>query len=242
MNKNIKNLDQLEITLQQSITTTPEKAARFFKTDKGNYAQHDQFLGINNPTLRTIAKQYQHISLNEIQTLLKSPYNEKRLLGLFILVNQYQKAEQKLKQILYDFYLKNLDAVNNWNLVDSSAHLIVGAYLFDQDKQLLLDLAKSGNLWHRRIAMVATWWFIRKQSLEWTFIIASKLLNDKQDLIHKAVGWMFREAGKKNVHELIYFLNKHHTIMPRTMLRYAIEKLTIQQKKYFLQKKIITIK
>lgn len=239
MNKKTNNFDQLETTLQQSITTTPEKVARFFKTTKDSYAQHDQFLGINNPTLRIIAKQYHNLSLDEIKTLLTSVYNEKRLLGLFILVGQYQKAEQKLKHILYDFYLKNLDRVNNWNLVDSSAHLIIGAHLLNQDKQLLLDLAASENLWHRRIAIVATWWFIRKQDLEWTFIIASKLLRDKQDLIHKAVGWMLREAGKKNNSELIVFLDTYCTTMPRTMLRYAIEKLTTEQKKYYLQKKAV---
>lgn len=237
MNKHLKNLEQLEITLQQSITTTPEKMARFFKTTKDCYAQHDQFLGINNPTLRLIAKEYHCISLDEIEKLLTSPYNEKRLLGLLILVTQYQKADQKLKQKLYDFYLNNLDTVNNWNLVDSSAHLIIGAHLLDQEKQLLLDLAKSKNLWYRRIAVVATWCFIRNHRTEWTFIIASKLLHDKQDLIHKAVGWMLREAGKKNQHELFLFLNKHHTTMPRTMLRYAIEKLTSEQKKYYLLKK-----
>lgn len=237
MKKNTLRLDQLEITLKQSITSTPEKMARFFKTTKDSYAQHDQFLGINNPILRMIAKQYHDISLDEIQTLLQAAYNEKRLLGLFILVIQYKKADQKLKQKLYDFYLKNLNTVNNWNLVDSSAHLIIGAHLLNQDKQILVDLATSENLWHRRIAIVATWWFIRKQDLEWTLLIASKLLHDKQDLIHKAVGWMLREAGKKNNSELILFLEKHCTTMPRTMLRYAIEKLTIKQKQYYLQKK-----
>lgn len=237
MNKQINNLELLETTLQQSITTTPDKVARFFKTGKDDYAQHDQFLGINNPTLRAIAKQYNHLTFDEIQKLLQSPYNEKRFLGLIVLVDQYQKADAKLKQTVYDFYVKNLECVNNWNLVDTSAHLIIGAHLLKTNKEYLLQLAESKNLWHRRIAIVATWYFIRKNNLEYTFVIAIKLLSDKHDLIHKAVGWMLRETGKKNLEKLINFLDQHYKIMPRTMLSYALEKMTPEQKSNYRKTK-----
>lgn len=237
MKKSTYSFQELETTLQESITISPCKSARFFKMDEGQYGHHDNFLGITNPTLRAISKKYQDLPINDIQSLLQSCYNEKRLLGLFILVAQYQKSEKNTQEEIYDFYIKNLAAVNNWNLVDSSAHLIMGAHLHTKDKQMLLDLSASENIWHRRIAIVATWWFIRKNDLKWTFAISKALMADKHDLIHKATGWMLREAGKKNKEELLLFLNKHHTIMPRTMLRYAIEKLSIEEKKHYLQKK-----
>lgn len=211
----------------------------FFKTGTGQYAAHDQFLGVKVPTLRKVSKEFATLSLPDIQVLLTSVINEERLLGLFILVNQYQKADSPLKQRIYQFYLDHLQHVNNWNLVDSSAHLIVGAHLFNShaDKVLLLNLAKSTVLWERRIAIVATWYFIRNKELSWTFQLAEVLLQDKHDLIHKAVGWMLREAGKVDEIELVNFLNQHAAAMPRTMLRYAIERLKPSEKKLYLSKK-----
>lgn len=231
MNANTKNLTELESDFAQVTTIPQQKVQRFFKTGSGQYAQHDQFLGITVPTLRKIAKNYYHLSFAELEQLLHSPFNEKRLLALFILIHQYQKTKQ---QAVFDFYLKHIDRVNNWNLVDSSAHLIIGAHLIDQPQNLLIELSASNNLWHRRIAIVATWYFIRKNQLEQTFVIAQKLMTDQQDLIHKAVGWMLREAGKKNQTMLLSFLDQWAPNMPRTMLRYSIEKLSQEQKKSYL--------
>ncbi len=211
----------------------------FFKTGTGQYAAHDQFLGVNVPTLRKVSKEFSTLSLQDIQGLLASPINEERLLGLLILVTQYQKADVPLKQSIYQFYLDHLQHVNNWNLVDSSAHLILGAHLFDTnaDKELLTVLAKSTIMWERRISIVATWYFIRKKELNWTFQLAEMLLQDKHDLIHKAVGWMLREAGKVNEAQLITFLNQHAAGMPRTMLRYAIERLALPKRKFYLDRR-----
>jgi 3-methyladenine DNA glycosylase AlkD len=211
----------------------------FFKTGTGQYAAHDQFIGVNVPTLRKITKEFSTLSLQDIQGLLASLINEERLLGLLILVSQYQKADLPLKQSIYQFYLDHLQHVNNWNLVDSSAHLIVGAHLFDThaDKELLIVLAKSTNLWERRISIVATWYFIRKKELSWTFQLAEMLLQDKHDLIHKSVGWMLREAGKVNEAQLITFLNQHAAAMPRTMLRYAIERLAPPKREFYLDRR-----
>lgn len=235
----MSNLSTLRAQLQTLITIPQEKSAMFFKTETGHYAEHDTFIGVSVPTLRTLAKKFQHLTRQELQELLASPINEERLLALFILVNQYQKGDIQQKDVLYNFYLHNLQQVNNWNLVDSSAHLIMGAHLFNTDKSLLITLAHSQNLWERRIAMIATWHFIRKNELEWTFNIATLLLNDTHDLIHKAVGWMLREAGKRNEAMLMQFLDKYAAIMPRTMLRYAIEKFPEAQRKHYLMRKKI---
>ncbi|OJW68388.1 MAG: DNA alkylation repair protein [Candidatus Amoebophilus sp. 36-38] len=234
---NNNNLDQIKSLLQGLASTDQEKTARFFKTGAGDYAEADEFIGVPVPILRKIAKTYMHISLEELQELLKSKINEERLLALIILVYQYDKASGELKEEIYQFYLCNLQSVNNWNLVDASAHLIMGAHLTNRDKDILLRLAQSEIIWERRVAIVATWYFIRKNELHWTFKIAEMLLNDKHDLIHKAVGWMLREAGKRDPNQLTVFLDQYTPLMPRTMLRYAIEKLSEQQKKHYLMRK-----
>jgi 3-methyladenine DNA glycosylase AlkD len=234
----MKTIKEIQTLLQQSVTIPKEKAAYFFKIGPGDYAAGDQFIGVTVPTLRAIAKKFPTLSLADIQTLLTSPVNEERALALFILTNQYTKADQQTKEKIYQFYLDNLHYVNNWNLVDASAHLIIGAHLLEHNKELLTTLAQSKNLWERRIAIVSTWYFIRNNDLDWTFKIALLLLNDTHDLIHKAVGWMLREAGKRDQDALITFLNKHAHTMPRTMLRYAIEKFPEDiRKKYLVQKK-----
>jgi 3-methyladenine DNA glycosylase AlkD len=207
-------------------------SARFFKTTAGSYSEHDQFINVPNPELRLISKEYKALSFLELEELMKSKINEERLLSLFILIHQFPKN----KEACYHFYLKHIAQVNNWNLVDASAHLICGTYLIDKDKSLLFELAESQNMWERRIAIVSTWWFIRKNKPEWTYQIAIKLLNDSQDLIHKAVGWMLREAGKKNQQVLIKFLDAHWLSMPRTMLRSAIEKLSEDLRKEYLKR------
>ena len=224
-NTQTKNLELLENRLSEVPKKSLKAHSAFYKTGPGEYAEGDKFMGIPNPELRKIAKDFKNLSLNEIQMLIESPYNEKRLLALFILALQYQKTNIEMKNDIFKFYLSNTKRVNNWNLVDASAHLIIGAHLFEADRNLLNQLAKSDNLWERRIAIVSTWYFIRKHDLAWTFKIAKELLNDQHDLIHKAVGWMLREAGKRNEKELISFLQKYAKKMPRTMFRYAIERL-----------------
>lgn len=189
------------------------------------------------PDLRKLAKQYRSLTRCELQQLLESPFNEERLIALFILVDQYQRADAAVKNELYQFYLHNIKQVNNWNLVDSSAHLIMGAHLLHADKSILIDMAHSNVLWDRRIAIVATWYFIRANELGWTTKIAQILLADKQDLIHKAVGWMLRETGKKDQEVLIAFLNQYAHLMPRTMLRYAMEKLSPSERAIYLTQK-----
>ncbi len=222
-------LDQIRQDLKKNISLDQAKARRFFKTSKNDYASNDRFLGIKVPDLRKIALQYKKIDLHNILVLLMSAYNEERLLALFILIHQYQSSDEVTKKLLYNFYLTHIDRINNWNLVDSSAHHIIGDYLYDKDKSILYKLASSESLWQRRISIISTLYFIRKSNLEWTFIIALYLIKDKHDLIHKAVGWMLREAGKKDESQLLSFLSNHSKQMPRTMLRYAIERLSSEK-------------
>ncbi len=207
-----------------------EGAKRFFKTGKGQYSEHDKFLGVSIPKVRKVAKNYYHLELDEIESILSSPYNEERFLALVLLVEKYKSDHQAA----FDFYIENLDKVNNWNLVDVSAHYIVGRHLLNSDKSFLLTLVKSKNMWHRRVAIVATWYFIRNNQLEWTLKLAEILLSDTHDLMHKATGWMLREVGKKDEKALQQFLEKHHKQMPRTMLRYSIERLDKKDKERFL--------
>jgi 3-methyladenine DNA glycosylase AlkD len=221
--------------------TDPEKAKiyqRFFKTGRGQYGEGDLFLGATVPQSRGIAKKYSQLPFKELSELLKSKYHEERLIALFILVDNFKKGDEGIKDKIYQFYLKNTQYINNWDLVDSSAPQIVGHYLAEEDKQILLKLAVSNSLWEKRIAILSTFYFIRFQkNSDWTFKIAKILLNDKHDLIHKAVGWMLREAGKNISKEVEKeFLNKHYQIMPRTMLRYAIEHFNPQEKAFYMKK------
>lgn len=213
----------------------PEKAKllqRFFKTGKGEYGEGDVFLGIMVPEQRKVAKEYSNIGLNEVQELLQSKIHEHRLTALFILVIKYNKT--KSKQIV-DFYLENLHSINNWDLVDLSAPKILGDYLIDKDRAILFELSCSRNLWEKRIAILATAAFIRNNDFEGTLKISEILLNDSHDLIHKAVGWMLREIGKRDQKVEEEFLRKHYKKMPRTMLRYAIERFDKDKRKYYLQ-------
>jgi 3-methyladenine DNA glycosylase AlkD len=231
----MNNVTNIKALLKQSAHKSSDAQVIFFKTGPGHYAEHDQFMGVTVPVLRKIAKDFSSITREEIKDLIESPINEERLLALFILVLQYQKAKNHTKDELYQFYLHNLKHVNNWNLVDASAHLIIGAHLVNADKKILHTLAKSEILWERRIAIVSTWYFIRNNDLECTFKIAEMLLSDDHDLIHKAVGWMLREAGKRDEKQLSAFLDHHAEKMPRTMLRYSIEKFPEQQRKNYLR-------
>jgi 3-methyladenine DNA glycosylase AlkD len=232
----MNQLSNIKTLLQQYAQVPKEKQSYFFKTGPGHYAEHDKFLGITIPNLRKIAKSNKNLAHEDIETLIKSPYNEERLMALFILVEQYKQGDELVKDHIYQFYLSQLSQVNNWNLVDASAPFIVGAHLHQKNKEQLLTLAQSQSLWGKRIAIVSTLYFIRNNDLEWTFKIAKLLLDDKHDLIHKAVGWMLREAGKKDQNQLIDFLEQYAGQMPRTMLRYSVERFPEQQRKIYLNK------
>lgn len=208
---------------------------RFFKTGKGEYGEGDRFLGIKVPPLRAIAKKYYTIDMRNLQELISSKYHEIRLVAIYILVLKYKKAKtDKDQKTIYDFYLAHTKNINNWDLVDASAHYIVGPYLFNRDKAIIYKLAASKNLWERRIAMMTTFHFIKNKHYDDAFKIAELLLQDQQDLIHKAVGWMLREIGKRNKEAEEKFLSKYYRKMPRTMLRYAIEKFTPAERKEYL--------
>ncbi len=208
---------------------------RFFKTGKGEYGEGDLFYGIKVPIQRKIALRYKSISLSDIQELLNSPIHEERLVSLFILVNKYEKSNDKTKEIIFKFYLKNTKKINNWDLVDLSAPKIIGAHLLNKDKQLLLKLARSSDIWEKRIAVLSTYSFIRNLQFDTTLQIAEILLNDKHDLIHKGVGWMLREIGNKDLQTEEKFLTKYYKQMPRTMLRYAIEKFPEKKRQNYLK-------
>lgn len=227
--------EAIELDIQHAPKVPPETVSRFFKTGHATYSAHDQFLGLQNPIIRKIAKEHPHTPLEDIQKLLMSPYNEKRLLGLIILVHQYQRSKSKAE--IVEFYCNHLDQVNNWNLVDLSAHYILGDYLIDQDRSKLYTLSQSKNLWHRRIAVLSTFAFIRKNDFKDILALSCQLKYDPEDLMHKAIGWMLREVGKQDVSVLKAYLDEHAQDMPRTMLRYAIEKLSKDLQKHYRDKK-----
>lgn len=216
---------------------SPEKAVqqkKFFKTGKGEYGEGDIFIGVTVPEIRLVAKQFNDLGMGEIKELLNSKINECRLLALIISVHQFKKGGEREKKQLYDFYLENKGRINNWNLVDSSVEHVIGGYLEDKDKSVLYGFARSSDLWERRIAMISTFHFIRKSKFDDTLKIAEILLHDKHDLIHKAVGWMLREVGKRDAKILEGFLDKYAREMPRTTLRYAIEKFPQDRRKYYM--------
>lgn len=208
----------------------------FFKTAPGEYGEGDIFIGIDVPTSRKIAKEFEDLKLRDIKKLISSKTHEDRFIALLILILQYKKGSEVDKEQIYKFYLNNTSYINNWDLVDVSAHHIVGEHLYEKDKKILFKLAKSKNLWEKRISIVATLWFIRKNRFTETLKISEILLNDNHDLIHKATGWMLREVGKKNLKAEESFLKKHSKKMPRTMLRYAIERLPELKRKSYMKK------
>ncbi len=216
--------------------------SRFFKTGVGQYGEGDKFLGVVVPDSRKIVKKYSTISLSKIDKLIKSEFHEERLVAILILVEKYKVASAKAsadqRKEICEFYLAHTKNINNWDLVDLSAPRIVGDFLLKRNRNLLLKLAKSKNLWERRIAIISTFQFIYNGEFEWTFKIAKILLNDKHDLIHKACGWMLREVGKRVTEaELERFLKENIKNMPRTMIRYAIERLSETKRKYYLNLK-----
>lgn len=205
----------------------------FFKTGKGQYGEGDIFLGISVPQQREIAKKYYDLEFYDLQKLLDSEIHEMRLTGLIILVKKFEKSKNRKKE--FDFYLKNTSRINNWDLVDVTAPKIVGIYLNDKDRKVLYKLAKSKSLWERRIAIVSCFEFIRRNDFDDALNVSEILLGDKEDLIQKAVGWMLREVGKRDINVLEKFLRKNYKLMPRTMLRYAIEKFDEEKRKKYLR-------
>jgi 3-methyladenine DNA glycosylase AlkD len=232
--------DVLATEIQSRLRTlgNPEAAtfaARYFKTGPGQYGEGDVFLGIHVPVMRRLAAEYGALGLDQASELLRSEVHEDRLLALLILVRQALKADGAGREQIYDLYLDHTRFVNNWDLVDVSAPTIVGGYLVNKSRKPLDRLAGSRSLWERRIAIIATGHFIRLGEFEDTLRIAERLLSDREDLIHKATGWMLREVGKRDQALLEAFLGVHGRVMPRTMLRYAIERLPDERRRAFLR-------
>ena len=224
-----------ELRKELKSKASPKKAKflqRYFKTGPGEYAEGDVFLGVTVPESRKIVKKYIGLKLSDATKLLHSEIHEERLVGLLIMVDKFQTGEEQEK--IYQLYLKNTKYINNWDLVDLSADKIVGAYLLNKSKSILYKLVKSKNVWERRIAMIATFSFIKNNRFIETIKIAKTLLNDKHDLIRKAVGWMLREVGKRDLSTEERFLAKYCKRMPRTMLRYAIERFPERERKRYL--------
>lgn len=210
---------------------------RFFKTGKGEYGEGDVFLGVTVPQQRIIVKKYWEMDLKEVEGLLKTKIHEYRLTALLILVAKYNRADEKLQTKIFNLYLKNTKYINNWDLVDLSAPNIIGHYLLDKDRSILYKLAISKDLWERRISILATYFFIKLGKYQDTLKIAEILLKDQHDLIHKAVGWMLREVGKRIDQKIEEkFLKKYYQVMPRTMLRYAIEKFSEKKRRFYLSR------
>lgn len=216
------------------------KSARwFFKTGKGEYGEGDKFLGVDNPHCRMVAKEHSRLNLKELKKLLWNEYHEVRLTALFILVHKFENGSGTERENIYKFYLGQTKRINNWDLVDSSAYKIVGAYLFDKDRRILEKLARSKKLWERRISIVSTLFFIGKGESETALKISRLLIHDDEDLIHKAVGWILREVGKKCGVEIEeQFLRKNYKMMPRVTLRYAIERFPKSYRENYLRGKI----
>lgn len=213
-----------------------ERTRRFFKTNPGSYGANDQFLGVPGPELRRLPKVHADLSQADLEELLASPFNEERLVALLILRLQYTKADHEGKRDIVDFYLRQIPAINNWNLVDLSAPYILGDFAAQTDASLLFPLAASENMWARRIAIVATWALIRKGHSDTTLQLATQFLNEREDLMHKATGWMLREVGKRDEQLLCAFLDQHKNAMPRTMLRYAIERFSPEQRAAYMKR------
>ena len=215
-----------------------EHSQRFFRTSPGEYGEGDTFIGVRVPALRRVSRQHRGVSLRDIELLLRSPIHEERLLALLLLVRRYEQGDTTTREDVFDLYQRNMQCVNSWDLVDSSAHKIMGDFLRSRSRRSLRQLATSPVLWERRIAIVSTMAYIKDGEFEETLKIAELLLQDDEDLIHKAVGWMLREIGNRDRKVEEAFLKKHYKNMPRTMLRYAIEKLPETKRQRFLTGKV----
>ncbi len=215
-----------------------ERAASFLKTGPGEYAEGDVFLGVRVPDTRRVAKTFHELPLSQCDRLIQSEVHEHRLCTLFILIHHMKSRDPAHRKAVFDLYVKRIDHVNHWDLVDSSAHHIAGEYLLDRSRSRLDRWAKARSLWRRRIAMVATYAFIKRDDFADTLRLADTLLEDNEDLIHKAVGWMLREMGNRDVTELETFLKPRYGRMPRTMLRYAIERLPEKRRRAYIEGRV----
>ena len=211
---------------------------RFFKTGPGEYGEGDVFLGIKVPELRKLAKEYEGIALKEAKQLLRSSIHEQRLLALLLLIRKFSKRDAGARKRIYELYIGNTQYINNWDLVDVAAEHVVGAYLMERNKEQLYRLAKSASLWERRISILSTFHYVKHNEFSETLKISKMLLSDEEDLIHKAVGWMLREVGKRHLLTEEKFLRAHYKMMPRTMLRYAIERFPGPKRQRYLKGKI----
>jgi len=228
---------RIKLERELKVAGDPARAvhsAGYFRTGKGEYGEGDVFLGVSVPVLRKVALKYLDLDMPDLQKLLESKIHEYRAAALEILVAQYERGEKKTREEIVRFYLKNTSHINNWDLVDASSRPILGEYLLTHSRGVLKKLGKSKNLWERRIAMVSTMTLVWADELDDAFQIAEMLLDDKHDLIHKAIGWVLREAGRKDRKRLVAFLKKHYARLPRTALRYAIEHFALEQRKRML--------
>lgn len=231
----------VELRARVRAAANPERARqsqRYFKTGPGQYGEGDIFLGLNMPTLRTIAQAFRSLPLADCLALLHSEYHEERALALLIMCGAYPKSDAAAQEQLYQAYLDHTTHINNWDLVDVSAPHIVGAHLWPRSREPLYDLARSASLWERRIAIIATMFFIRRDDFADTLALAGILRSDRHDLIHKAVGWMLREVGQRNQEVAEGFLRRHYRVLPRTMLRYAIERFPATLRQQYLRGEI----
>jgi 3-methyladenine DNA glycosylase AlkD len=237
-NTKLSNLKAREVRRRLKKLANKEHAAvsqRFFKTGAGEYGEGDIFIGIRVPVLRKLVIEYKDLPVSDTKILLRSPFHEERLLAILLFVRKFETGDDDIKKNIYDLYLKSTKFINNWDLVDTSAEHIVGAYLMDKSKRPLNQLAKSNNLWERRIAIMATFHFIKRHEFSETLKISNMLIADRHDLIHKATGWMLREIGKRDLETEERFLKKCYKKMPRTMLRYAIEKFSEKKRQRYLK-------
>lgn len=209
---------------------------KFFKAGKGEYGEGDRFLGVTVPNIRTIAKLHKDISIEEIRDLIQSEWHEVRLCALIIMVEKSKKKDEALRKELFNLYLSQTKRINNWDLVDLSCRFIIGEYLLDKSRDILYQLAQSSLLWDNRIAIVSTYAFIRKGQLEDTYALSDLMMQHPHDLMHKAIGWMLREAGKRNPERLYDYVMSHRADMPRTMLRYAIEKFSPKERTILMKR------
>lgn len=234
----MKAADVIEQLEELSDPEVARHSQRFFKTGKGEYGEGDRFLGIRVPKQRAIARRFKQLPLSETKVLLESDYHEIRLTGLLILVYRYKKASTEERERVFNFYMKHLDRVNNWDLVDSTASHIVGHFIYEHgmDSSILFKLSESESLWKRRVAIISTFYLIKKGEFDISLSIAESYLDASEDLIHKATGWMLREIGKNDIGTLTSFLDQHCSSMPRTMLRYAIEKLDEPVRQSYLKR------
>ncbi|MGD9105260.1 MAG: DNA alkylation repair protein [Desulfobacterales bacterium] len=236
MEFNIITVKNIQRRLQElGCRETAKSLQRFFKTGPGEYGEGDVFIGIRVPELRKLVTEYPDITIEESVQLLRSTIHEERFFALLILIGKYSKGNETVKRRIYERYLQHTQFINSWDLVDVSAPHIVGDFLMDKDKKPIYSLAKSNNLWERRIAILSTFRFIKDNKYSETLKISKILLTDKQDLIHKAVGWMLREIGKRHISTEEAFLKKYCKRMPRTMLRYAIEKFPESKRQKYLR-------